>query len=91
MDDNIVLGSRTLRRGDTGSDVELMQNFLKVLPEPIGTQISMQEKGTFGRETEMSSGRSYSAAQALKKFSGRNNSAATSKRIRPLLLPVASA
>ena len=52
MADDIVLGSRTLRRGDSGSDVELVQNFLKVLPEPIGTQISMQEKGTFGRETE---------------------------------------
>lgn len=53
MADDFVLGSRDLRRGDTGSDVELTQNFLKVLPEPIGTQISMAEKGTFGRETEM--------------------------------------
>lgn len=53
MVDDFVLGSRVLRRGDTGSDVELTQGFLKVLPEPMGTQISMAEKGTFGRETEM--------------------------------------
>ncbi|HHV16414.1 MAG TPA: hypothetical protein GXX58_07550 [Gelria sp.] len=58
MAEYIVLGSRALRRGDTGSDVELVQNFLKVLPEPIGTQISMQEKGRFGLET----------ANAVKKF-----------------------
>lgn len=50
MADDIVLGSRVLSRGDTGSDVELVQNLLKVLPEPIGSQI--KEKGTFGRETE---------------------------------------
>lgn len=53
MADDFVLGSRDLRRGDTGSDVELTQNFLKVLPESIGTRISMAEKGTFGQETEM--------------------------------------
>ncbi len=53
MADDFVLGSRVLRRGDAGSDVELTQNLLKVLPEPMGTQISMAEKGLFGQETEM--------------------------------------
>ena len=38
MADDFVLGSRVLRRGDAGSDVELTQNLLKVLPEPMGTQ-----------------------------------------------------
>lgn len=46
-----VLGSRLLRCGDEGTDVELVQNFLKVLPEPIGTPI--KEKGVFGPETDM--------------------------------------
>lgn len=46
----INLGSRVLMSGDEGSDVELMQNLLKVLPEPIGFNI--KEKGVFGSETE---------------------------------------
>ncbi len=46
----ITLGSRALRRGDEGTDVELLQNFLKILPDPIGSAI--KEKGVFGRETE---------------------------------------
>lgn len=48
----INLGSRVLRRGDEGSDVELLQNLLKVLPEPIGSNINIKEKGVFGAETE---------------------------------------
>ncbi|MDD3022517.1 MAG: peptidoglycan-binding protein [Syntrophomonadaceae bacterium] len=46
----ITLGSRELRRGDEGTDVELLQNLLKVLPETIGSMI--KEKTVFGTETE---------------------------------------
>ncbi len=46
----ITLGSRVLRRGDEGTDVELLQNLLKILPDPIGSGI--KEKGVFGKETE---------------------------------------
>ncbi len=46
----INLGSRVLMRGDEGSDVRLLQNLLKVLPEPIGSNI--KEKGVLGTETE---------------------------------------
>lgn len=46
----ITLGSRELSLGDEGSDVELLQNLLKVLPEPIGSMI--KEKSVFGVETE---------------------------------------
>lgn len=46
----ITLGSRVLKRGDEGTDVELLQNFLKILPDPIGSAI--KEKGVFAKETE---------------------------------------
>lgn len=46
----ITLGSRVLMRGDEGTDALLLQNLLKVLPEPIGSII--KEKGIFGTETE---------------------------------------
>ncbi len=52
------LGSRILQFGDEGTDVELLQNLLKVLPDPIGSPISISEKGVFGPET----------AAAVKKF-----------------------
>lgn len=46
----ITLGSRTLKEGSIGTDVELLQNHLKVLPEPMGSQI--KEKSFFGVETK---------------------------------------
>ncbi len=46
----INLGSRILSIGDQGTDVELLQTMLKVLPDPMGTQI--KEFGVFGTETE---------------------------------------
>ncbi|MGE5372761.1 MAG: peptidoglycan-binding domain-containing protein [Solirubrobacterales bacterium] len=52
MANYFVLGSRTLRAGMQGSDVELVQGFLKALPPPIGSDIPMSEKGTFGAATE---------------------------------------
>lgn len=50
MPDFITLGSRILQRGDEGTDVKLLQNLLKILPDPIGSAIT--EKGVFGAETE---------------------------------------
>ncbi|MEN6348356.1 MAG: peptidoglycan-binding protein [Syntrophomonas sp.] len=50
MPSYITLGSRILKRGDEGTDVELLQNLLKILPDPIGSAI--KEKGVFGAETE---------------------------------------
>ena len=36
----ITLGSRILLKGSEGTDVELLQNLLQVLPEQIGSRIS---------------------------------------------------
>ena len=47
-----LLGSRTLKKGLQGSDVELVQYFLKTLPEPIGTP-GLKVDGVFGPATEM--------------------------------------
>lgn len=52
MAEYITLGSRLLRSGMQGSDVELVQSFLKNLPNPIGTDIPMTEQGYFGPITE---------------------------------------
>jgi peptidoglycan hydrolase-like protein with peptidoglycan-binding domain len=46
----INLGSRFLKRGTRGTDVELLQNMLKALPDNIGS--SIKEKTSFGAETE---------------------------------------
>lgn len=50
MTNYINLGSRNLMRGMEGTDVELLQNLLKTLPEPMGSQITVD--GVFGPETE---------------------------------------
>ncbi|MGI6421025.1 MAG: peptidoglycan-binding domain-containing protein [Syntrophomonadaceae bacterium] len=46
----ITLGSRILLKGSEGTDVELLQNLLQVLPEQIGSRIS--EAGIFGPQTQ---------------------------------------
>lgn len=52
----INLGSRVLKLNSKGTDVDLLQNFLKVLPEPMGTP-GLHEN-YFGPQTE----------KAVKKF-----------------------
>ncbi|MEN6326135.1 MAG: peptidoglycan-binding protein [Syntrophomonas sp.] len=47
----INLGSRVLSRGDEGSDALLLQNLLKVLPEPIGSNIKGKGVSETGTET----------------------------------------
>lgn len=46
----VNLGSRFLRRGTSGTDVELLQNMLKALPDNIGSRIT--ERTSFGAQTE---------------------------------------
>lgn len=46
----INLGSRFLKRGNSGTDVELLQNLLKTLPDPIGSRLT--ERTSFGSQTE---------------------------------------
>lgn len=48
--DYITLGSRYLQKGSEGTDVELLQNLLQVLPDEIGSRIS--EAGVFGPQTQ---------------------------------------
>ncbi len=47
----VNLGSRILYAGCEGTDVELLQNLLKALPDEIGSPIS--ELGFFGPETKL--------------------------------------
>lgn len=50
MSNYINLGTRILGKGNRGTDVELLQTLLKILPDPMGTEI--KEFGIFGDETE---------------------------------------